>query len=789
MQSMPVYATFEGLTIFRDDADISRFFYLPRTLKIKADPTGKPMFTFLKYTLPIERQSATDKGGGYLVFTTELFEDPKFLNDKILPFLSSRMSAENPNVPSLPPPVLSAMDFTSGEVRLLLMKDDRFVSQIQAGKPSLFADNTASFSVELKDLGADLFYQALKKGAGIAVVEYDLGFDIRLPAIHVHAHADSTEIHDATMKYSIEHVQNEDTWGNTSDTDVHHRSSVSETMESMGLIQLTIDTGTSQIKDEDVAALRAFAFSKLDDWVKEHFLKGGQITTAQDRESAWMTSIHEDIHQTFNLDLVQRSVIQRMYNPSAQMTEGFLGGKIADLVLDIDLGTAAWFFNNLDVQIDTNLDFTKYGDIVHSVVGHFTYEGTTKDGDNIVKRESFVFTAADVAPKHFKTRLAAVGADTYQVEVEVHYKSGPVTSAILVSESTNVRDYTLSVPNPGVMQITVAAQDKAAFTDSKLSSIEVEIKYGDPDHNVPEAVGSVVLTKDKDTVDYMRTIYAPWDKPYFVRRTYVVNDAGNTQRITTDWEQVNHDPGQPQHHLTIGTPFDTLFNLTVMASADWGEVLAVLLDLEYVDDANDYRQKNTFSFSKEASGMPSVWKFPLRDPKKRAYRYSQKLLMLNSAATPGKWQPAASDADTLIVGNALGGVISIKVDPGDTGVGTKLRRVVVKLHYDDAPNSVHHVATLVFRDTTSQVWTFATADPKATAYSYDVEYVSPDGTSLHLNNQPGTIGGISDFLFLAPPPPIAQPVGGPAQPGAPTTPAQPGAPTTPAQPPPPAPPH
>ena len=186
MQSIPIYDTIEGLTVLKSDDSISDFYYLPRTLRV-TQTDGRPNFTFLKYQLPVERETADDKGGGYLVFTTELVEDDKFIEQKIVPKIAARMRAENPNEPNLPPPSLKAIDFTGGEVRLLIMQDNRFVANVQSGRPSFFSKNTASFAVELKDIGAQLLYDALLKGAGIAAVEYDLLFDTRLPAVHVSA--------------------------------------------------------------------------------------------------------------------------------------------------------------------------------------------------------------------------------------------------------------------------------------------------------------------------------------------------------------------------------------------------------------------------------------------------------------------------------------------------------------------------------------------------------------------------------------------------------------------------
>jgi hypothetical protein len=43
--------------------------------------------------------------------------------------------------------------------------------------------------------------------------------------------------------------------------------------------------------------------------------------------------------------------------------------------------------------------------------------------------------------------------------------------------------------------------------------------------------------------------------------------------------------------------------------------------------------------------------------------------MVNSAVQAGPRKDIPSDADTLLVGNAEGGVITVNVDPSDTGAG------------------------------------------------------------------------------------------------------------------------
>ncbi|MET0789212.1 MAG: hypothetical protein ABWY33_08220 [Cellulomonas sp.] len=758
MQSIPVFDTIEGMTVFRDDDDFAHFYYLPRTLRIATGPDGKPMFTFLKYQFPVEHTGDEEKGGGYLVFTTELVEDQDFLETTVRPKLLDRMRAERPNDPNMPPPKLTSMDFIAGEVRLLIMKDDKFVAEVQSGKPSLFAQNTASYAVELKTMGADLFYQALRKGAGVGIVEYSLSFDTRLPAVHVYAHCDSKEVKDVVMTYTTSEVTDGSVWGDDTHTEAH-RTSISETMESQGLITLNIDKGSSQIKDEDVEALRSFAFGRMDEWLKDHFLKGGSIATDKDRENQWMSFIHEDIHQVFNLDLVQRDVVVRQYNPSATISPSFIGAPIDDVILDIDLGTAEWYFNTLSVTVDTNLDFDVYGDIVHSVVGHISYTGQ-KDGRDISKRESFTFTKDDHAPKTFTTRLAQVSQDSYTVDVDVNYKSGPVTTTRLYSETSHLRDCTLRVPNPGVMALKVAANDKNAFDTQKLTSIEVEIAYGDAATKVPEVVEKVILTKEVPEVDYRRVIYAPWTAPYRYRVTYVTtDDASGSQRITTDWFTGDHDDNAQSAYLSVSTPFDDGFHLSVVPTVDWSEVQTVIVDLAYEDKAHDYQQTRSLQFAEStlAALAPPQWRFLLRDPDARAYRYSTKIVGKDGSVVGTDWAPVESDASTLVVGNARGGVVKVSVDPSDTGVGTTLRRVIVRLTYDDAAHAIHDTQALAFSAAAPQVWSVTRADAAVSAYTYDVEYVPAVGEPVTLKGLTGTLSGANDFLFLPAPPAPATP--------------------------------
>jgi hypothetical protein len=436
-------------------------------------------------------------------------------------------------------------------------------------------------------------------------------------------------------------------------------------------------------------------------------------------------------------------VISREYNPSAQINPSFLGANVNDVVLEIDLQNAPWFYNTLTVQVDTNLDFSSYGDIVHSVVGHLSYDQARPDGSRLVKRESVTFTKDNNKPKKFETRIAETGKDKYHVDLEVNYKAGPRLQATMASFDTMTRNLTLSVQNPGVMEVQFSASPKA-FGDS-LNAIEVEVEYADPRNNVQRTVETVVLTADKPELKYRRVLFAPWDKPYRYRATYVLPE-GN-QRSTTPWFEASND----NRFVTINTPWDQEFSLNVLASADWKEVSQIVVDLEYADPDSDFRMATSLSFQKDTQ-QRQPWKFPIRNPKHREFTYTQTMLMANGGAVTSEPKTRNSDAGVLVVGNAPGGVVTVEVDPTDTGIGNGVSRVIARLTYADPDNRVLDTETLVFRDGAMKEWQIARADATRNRYTFDVEYFLKNGARARILDQQGIITSTREILFLPAPP-------------------------------------
>jgi hypothetical protein len=188
-----------------------------------------------------------------------------------------------------------------------------------------------------------------------------------------------------------------------------------------------------------------------------------------------------------------------------------------------------------------------------------------------------------------------------------------------------------------------------------------------------------------------------------------------------------------------------------LASADWKEVSHIVVDLEYADPDSDFRMATSLSFQKETP-QRQPWKFPIRNPKHREFTYTQTLLMVNGGAATSEPKTRNSDAGVLVVGNAPGGVVTVEVDPTDTGIGNDVSRVIARLTYADPDNQVLDTETLVFRDGVMKEWQIARADATRNQYTFDVEYFLKNGARARILDQPGTITSTREILFLPAPP-------------------------------------
>ena len=172
-----------GLYVYRDYSNKARFYYLSKSPRLSMEG-GQPMFQLLVYR---DVSEPTTSAGGFLTMTTDLGVSSATIT-KTESELSGRfgMQATLAPVPVKGGSVrVTALD--SGTVPGENGAEPRFVeSLIAPGKPSLYGDQRAAFTVELSGKGAQLMKVAIEgDGATPVVLLYELQFMGLLPAYDV----------------------------------------------------------------------------------------------------------------------------------------------------------------------------------------------------------------------------------------------------------------------------------------------------------------------------------------------------------------------------------------------------------------------------------------------------------------------------------------------------------------------------------------------------------------------------------------------------------------------------
>src|SRR5690606_6242656 len=155
------------------------------SVELARHPDGSPQFQFVLYQagLPIEGKQ---QGGGFIVMTTMLTAPADVIGPKAMDRAQQilRSEAPSPGAP-IPTPKIRPVNFTNGTAALRIARGTggMLINNIDLGKPSLFGSNTVSIVADMPFDGAQIFADVLRQGGDIAAVEYNLEFEVRLPAV------------------------------------------------------------------------------------------------------------------------------------------------------------------------------------------------------------------------------------------------------------------------------------------------------------------------------------------------------------------------------------------------------------------------------------------------------------------------------------------------------------------------------------------------------------------------------------------------------------------------------
>ena len=743
MLTLPAVMEINGLSVFKDDEDIAQFYYLPTKIELVKNSDGTPQFDFVVYDIGDDPEDNTS--GGYLLFTVSLSQDKQVIENDVKPELQRLVRAAAPDMMSVPVAKIAPISFIDGTAELFIASGGGdLVNRIQLGKPSLFGDNTVSVIAEMPIDGAALFASVLEQGGSIATIEYNLVFEARLPSVVVTAHIEASRVREVISTWTEQEIKKKNTWGKTTTTTQRQRTSFSETLHEESLVELEIKAGSSEVdlSDDLVADLQKFAMESMDKFIQKEWLAGG-ILSEEQLASEWMESVDEDLQRNFDMSLTTRDVITRAYNPSAGVTPAFLGDDPKKFVTKVSIGDD--FFKRLEVDVQTSLDFTKYGDFVHSVIVHMHYEGVDDSGTQISKAESFTFTAENHAPQKFVTKIGGSNDESYTYRTEVTYKGGPVEKREVDRGASKDRAYIASIKNPGEVDVTFNISPEV-FGD-KISSVEVIFEYADPRRKVKRFTEEILLNATTPSGNVKRPIFAEMEKEFSYSYVYIMD--GGTQRVSA-----GPFSGAPDtKHVSIPTPFENTFALTVQPLADWNEMTAVIVGLSYEDDENDFRKSDIFSWDKDHASDTIKWAFSILDPNNKICQVSETWIRkTGGSVTLPVREVDVSSLPVLVVGDALGGLANLEVDAADIDFENDVRRVMINLVYQDTDNDVLDTVAFVFRDSAEIFhWSVAMTDGTKRDYSFDLKYFMKDGSIKEEKDVAGKFAGMTDFLFISSP--------------------------------------
>lgn len=175
--------TIDNVTIFADDQDKNRFWYLSGDIHFTMKD-GEPVFSLVHYM-----GDAAKKGGGYLTFQvdTSLTDETK---ERIFEQFKRGLDYMPKNW------TLDPVPFDRGEVKcfaLDLKKDEQILC---AASPSLFGKNTAVFNATLTNAQAQIVAGAFSQGAKPVSIAYILTYTGMSPELDVEVTANYENIQD-----------------------------------------------------------------------------------------------------------------------------------------------------------------------------------------------------------------------------------------------------------------------------------------------------------------------------------------------------------------------------------------------------------------------------------------------------------------------------------------------------------------------------------------------------------------------------------------------------------------
>jgi hypothetical protein len=653
----------DGLTIFRDHADLDRFYFLPGGPRLTS-------FTLYKYRVAIAADGsdpARAPGGGLALFEVEV--PPPHLAT-ITTDLSSQSGRDNPQ--------LAPITFSSADVHAIIAKSDGdklFDDLVETHAAPLVAPFHTAFALSLSPEGATLIQQAATAAAPddgtppaamlpIGVV-YELRFLALAPSLHARVTMNYEEALNrfaASLGFTYYYVKAaldfEIAWLVEHDFIKIEIISFTDNEDAQRQHDLVMNLVTARIqRDFFRSGLPQGQDSPAPSGPLASLLNTGTSGTSVSSSSALFVlkakAEIENQSKSFVLTFEGRTAVELTHTVAGHLSS--LAPGASPVIKSIDTGQDP-FWSTLDVKVLSVVDFTALFDLRDAVVDVALGDVRTSYGLGPQSGGPFTFAAALAQPDQDTYSYDA----TYDFDLDhgmgpVRVAAGPFTSrsrVLVVDPLLHFRyrqvRFALGPVDPALVpRIHVRARVPASDpTASDLGRDEFILDEQTPEHvlrvHAPLVAGPLrVLARSS------------WEDPHGQ-----LHD-GDEKEVTSD-------------ALFVLGPYVDVIPLYILPAVDWSQVNQVLIEVRYEDGS--YVVDRTFTFTSSNKNSAQHIDLPLLDATKRTYSWRQTVFKLDgtstqtdfapsdSAVLAPTWQkPTTADVHVVWVG-APGDALGLRVD-------------------------------------------------------------------------------------------------------------------------------
>lgn len=724
----------ENITIYGDDKKFNLFYPIPEQPRFRVDEKGRPVFKFLKYRFPIDREGGK-KGGGFAAFDVE-FTIPDGQMERVKAKLQEEVNtiAQRRNINPVPSVEIGNVRYSKGTSRIMISDDNSELVEriLDAGKPSLFGKNIATYNAEFSPEGAAFFESALQGNGGFIGVMYELYHDAKLPPIKVTASFHASAFYKFVQEIDVEE---------RACAEDDYKETLSEMMRRSESRRIELDAGSSQVDPKVVDQIRTWAQNSLDDAAERLMIESLPVEDAAEARKWYQENDIEDVRKevvrssvsNFTLRYKEESYVEVNINPQGIMPNITTivdkeGNQIKweDYAEEVDLNHP--FFKQINTTVKVNAPFDKLP--LHSVEVKLTYKGEPMDVIGSDVNGEFQFSDSESS-----ARFASFIKDNdfkYNYSYQINYKGSAKTYQSEVFE-TDESVLTINVDDVGVLFVELLAGD---LDFNQIAQAQISIEYEDSANGVDKISDQFIIDKDNLNHEFSNIIFTKWDKPYRYKVNYKMTDG---KEISTDWIE------ESSPRLYINDPFSQTKNVGFRAAGDLeNDISNIFLDAVYEDTENNYRLEKSIALSK--SNPFFDWGIPVINSKINTITYGGQIAFKDGSIEDIPQQTSSSS--TIIVGNTVEDKIEISVLADLLDFTNTVKIAHVQLQYVDEENNINERKALTFKAGAidAQKWQLELKDKSKVEYTWKATYFMMDNSRKETEEQ--TTSDLTLFLEL-----------------------------------------